>query len=796
MSMYQFFYLPLQKLAKEPNPFITEDQISLLFGNLTALMDQAKKMNTMLAKVLTTFTPHAKIGFIFTENAEQLKAAFTPYVDPFDEANALFLSLRKDNERFREWLSSIEFKQSDLGLESYLIMPIQRVTRYGLLLRELIHQTWHDHDDYEGLCAALQAVEEVASHVNGHKKKVIMQQKIKAILSSIISLPADSIPETEDRLYITEGPVTDLGDTIPVTHHIFLFSDFMVWTQMINKKKFMFRKMNWLKDSTAEPVEKSNAFRVITQDWSNTVFTKTKEDQNKWLAYLENDNFVPTSDPTPHHKRPEVVFLSKAKMVEDALKRGPRRTKATGSAASGNRGSSRRSALNASSGSGGSSKEGKKKNRDSVSVSPNGGSSASDDKSESKPKKTKIPRGYVTIDPKMLEEVKLAKAAQKEKELGSSSKESTKEVSSKESTKESTKELPKDSATSKESKEGRTSSKDISKRESKDKTSKDPSRGGSPKSSTELGASKEAKDSPKGLKRTTKKKGETITPEMLAALRSTRNMSETEQAAYLAKLQEEGEASLPPNLAKLQASQSSSSAPSAASSNATSSTTKTVSAVSKSSAAASATSPQASSSAPSLHGDSSSSTASTASTATSGGTNGGSSSQPHSPSPQRSSIAITSATRPEGSMSPTPFKRPVAKSVSVTSSSPGGGSPSRHWEGPPPPMPDVSHVNRGISPSSSTSSVASSHEPSKVRAGSLSVHSSASKPASSARGSVEVPASGSDPSASSSSHSKTDSDKSTSSKRPSSSKRDPTEVTGDVAKRRSGSVAVSSKTII
>lgn len=744
MAMYQFFYLPLQKLAKDANPFITEAQISLLFGNLTALMDQAKKMNTLLAKVITTFTPHSKIGYIFTDNAEQLKAAFTPYVDPFDEANALFLSLRKDNERFREWLSAIEFKQVDLGLESYLIMPIQRVTRYGLLLRELIHQTWQDHDDYEALNAALQAVEQVASHVNGHKKKVIMQQKVKAILASIISLPSESIPENPERLYITEGPVTDLGDTIPVTHHIFLFSDLMVWTQMINKKKFMFRKMNWLKESTAEAVENTNSFRVITQDWANTVFTKTKDDQNKWLAYLENDNFVPTSDPTPHHKRPEVVFLSKAKMVEDMLKRGPRRTKPSN--ASGSRGSQRRSALNGSSGSNGTSST-KKKNRDSFSAA--NAPSAGDEKAGdgTKPKKTKIPRGYVTIDPKMLEEVKLAKAAQKEKDAKDAKDGSSSASSSKESTKE-----VKDASQADPSGKGSRASKDLStKKEPKDKSGKS----GTVKASSTESSSKEG--TPKQLKRTTKKKGETITPEMLAALRSTRNMTETEQAAYLAKLQDDGEALLPPNLAHLAAS------------------------------------PVVSSSAPSLHDASSS--ASSASASTAGG------SQPVSPSPHRATIALArptaqeNATRPDGSMSPTPFKRPVAKSVSVTTSSNAGtsSSPSRHWEGPPPPMPDISHVSRGVSPSSSASSVASTQELPKNRTGSLTIH--GTKTGSSARSSVAaVETSSSLDTSSTSSASKTDSEKS--SKRPSSSKRDPTETTGDVAKRRSGSVAVSSKTII
>jgi hypothetical protein len=487
LTMYQFFYLPLQKISKEANAFVTEDQVKLLFGNLQTLMDQAKKMNTMLAKVVTSYTAHSKLGHIFTENAEGLKAAFTPYVDPFDEANALFLSLRKDNDRFREWLSAIEFKTVDLGLESYLIMPIQRVTRYGLLLRELIHQTWQDHEDYEPLNAALSAVEEVASHVNGHKKKVIMQQKIKSIFSAIVGIP--EIPSNEERLYITEGPVTDLGDSIPVTHHIFLFSDLMLWTQMINKKKFMFRKMNWLKDSTAEAVEKSNSFRVITNDWITTVFTKTKEDQNKWLAYLENENFTLSSEPA-QPKRPDAIFLSRKKTVEEALKRGGMKRRNAGSHLNkmGSKSSARHGSTKREKGVEGDEKDKPKK--------ASGGGAGSDGKSD---KTRKIPRGYATIDPKMLEEVKAAK----EQLAG---------------------------------KEGST------------RSSKEAKADGHVKSGSG-GSSKVKERDPHKMLTKKPKKGETITPELLEALRATRNMTEAEQQVYLAKLQKDGHASLPPSSA-------------------------------------------------------------------------------------------------------------------------------------------------------------------------------------------------------------------------------------------------------
>ena len=36
-------------------------------------------------------------------------------------------------------------------LESYLIMPIQRIPRYNLLLEDLVMHTWPEHPDYDAV---------------------------------------------------------------------------------------------------------------------------------------------------------------------------------------------------------------------------------------------------------------------------------------------------------------------------------------------------------------------------------------------------------------------------------------------------------------------------------------------------------------------------------------------------------------------------------------------------------------------------------------------------------------------
>lgn len=57
-----------------------------------------------------------------------------------------------------------------MTLESFLIMPIQRVPRYCLLLQEIEACTDTVHPDYVDLCRVLSIVQEVASAINEKKR--------------------------------------------------------------------------------------------------------------------------------------------------------------------------------------------------------------------------------------------------------------------------------------------------------------------------------------------------------------------------------------------------------------------------------------------------------------------------------------------------------------------------------------------------------------------------------------------------------------------------------------------------
>lgn len=67
-------------------------------------------------------------------------------------------------------------------------MPIQRIVRYILLLKEVIKYTPSTHPDYQMLQNAKENIKRVADHVNESKMAVENKRKILSIQDSIQNL--------------------------------------------------------------------------------------------------------------------------------------------------------------------------------------------------------------------------------------------------------------------------------------------------------------------------------------------------------------------------------------------------------------------------------------------------------------------------------------------------------------------------------------------------------------------------------------------------------------------------------
>ena len=79
-----------------------------------------------------------------------------------------------------------------MGIESYLIMPVQRLPRIEMLLKDLLRHTTEDHPDFKPLSSAYEGILSIANFVNEKKREAENFSKMAAVqrkLGSKVSPP-------------------------------------------------------------------------------------------------------------------------------------------------------------------------------------------------------------------------------------------------------------------------------------------------------------------------------------------------------------------------------------------------------------------------------------------------------------------------------------------------------------------------------------------------------------------------------------------------------------------------------
>ncbi|XP_038575840.1 rho guanine nucleotide exchange factor 3-like [Micropterus salmoides] len=169
------FYGPMQSAG-----LLTTEQLAVVFGNVQELIDVNDRFTEHLQDsidqafdqgdedLLTVY-----IGEIFLEFVNMLPAFQTYCLQQSTSVNMLN-TLEKEKELLRIFL---DVSQNDntalrrMNLRSFLMAPLQRVTKYPLLLSRIIKVTPECHPDYARLREAKSRVESHLEHINMKTKQ-------------------------------------------------------------------------------------------------------------------------------------------------------------------------------------------------------------------------------------------------------------------------------------------------------------------------------------------------------------------------------------------------------------------------------------------------------------------------------------------------------------------------------------------------------------------------------------------------------------------------------------------------
>lgn len=167
---------PLRKLR-----IISREDVEKIFSNAEALEIISKGLVAKLQSRLAHWDVNStQIGDVLVEVFSNL-TWFEPYFKSRKKGNELKSKLEKTNEKFRNFLSKVNCSQT---LDSLLLMPIQRVPRYELILKELVKRTSRNHPDYENLKEAQSKAQKAAEALNEHLRQIENETKVVEVIKS------------------------------------------------------------------------------------------------------------------------------------------------------------------------------------------------------------------------------------------------------------------------------------------------------------------------------------------------------------------------------------------------------------------------------------------------------------------------------------------------------------------------------------------------------------------------------------------------------------------------------------
>ncbi|XP_028394299.1 rho guanine nucleotide exchange factor 5-like isoform X2 [Dendronephthya gigantea] len=321
------------------DPVLSKHEVSELFSNIMEVVNVSERFLDELRSRQRQSVLIESISDIITDHATNNFQAYVTYCSNQYKQDRALTNLRKTNLKFSEAMDKLErdSRVFGLSLQSFLVLPMQRVTRYPLLVDAIVRRCEPGHKEYYKTDGALKAVNQVVHKCNEGARKEERKEEMIQIDKIIAFMKMNPIKlVTDDRWLLRRGPIqlleveskSTLSNTLrgrfrkyrvkPI--YLFLFSDLLVVTK--KKTDFLYsvidyakRNMIRIQESTSKA---TNAFVLV---FLENFEKKTKElnvradnetDLTRW-----KEAFEPPSTTTDDEKIYETWDCPQVQAVHD-----------------------------------------------------------------------------------------------------------------------------------------------------------------------------------------------------------------------------------------------------------------------------------------------------------------------------------------------------------------------------------------------------------------------------------------------------------------------------------------------
>lgn len=273
--------------------------LDVLFSNMDDIIQVSSRFLHRLQETAGKEEEQAYlIGNLFLEFQEEFEQVYKLYCANYDQALLLVKAYQKEPELQKEIQGVIQAavpQAGPSGLSFLLVIPLQRITKYPLLLQRMLENTPADASAHPVLQRATSALQDVNSNINEYKmrkevalkytkvEQLSLRERLARInthtlskkttrLSQLLKQEAGLAPRTEDKEF------DDLEERFQWVSLCVTELKSNVAAYMDNLEAFLcFRPHEWSLDISGGPVEQ---YRSLARDLQLEAFLQFKQRLN------------------------------------------------------------------------------------------------------------------------------------------------------------------------------------------------------------------------------------------------------------------------------------------------------------------------------------------------------------------------------------------------------------------------------------------------------------------------------------------------------------------------------------
>ncbi|GBG24603.1 Rho guanine nucleotide exchange factor, putative [Hondaea fermentalgiana] len=275
---------PLRLNARGISPIASLNEVNALFSDVEAVLRISERVFGDMTSFLESGTLDDKVGQVFCDLAPLLKL-YTAYVNSHHRALATHQMLL-ERPAYQEFCRERQESEECAGcsLDSYLIMPVQRVPRYELLLKELLKQTKVSHPEYTEITTALRKVSNVATMINNNLRDHERRGAVLAVQNKFGSSIQLVSPQ---RWLIREALLRKVCKRKTKNFLFVLFNDVLIYGSQ------SYRHHRTIELCTAEAsaceatAQGEPQFQVLSPSKSFKVVVSSEQERDAWVRDLQ-----------------------------------------------------------------------------------------------------------------------------------------------------------------------------------------------------------------------------------------------------------------------------------------------------------------------------------------------------------------------------------------------------------------------------------------------------------------------------------------------------------------------------